>query len=285
MKSKLLMALALLAAACGAKTAAPTAPPAEISALQIGADQKLLDVGSDLKLKAIASLTDGSTLNLSSDLKWSTSNDSVLDITSAGTVTAVSAGEATITLKWNSFTATTTLRNQQTRSGVFVRGRVTDHDFGIAVPSQKVWIGDTTTTTDTSGSYSVWLPVAGMTYLNLAASGSPGYTNFYAAPGFRGDVLRDSQTCSGRYGRVVDNDTGVPLAGVAISERWAGGKAVPSTGSDGTYRFDICPAIEIGNTAWVEFSLSDYTTTPSGVGRGRMDLQRVDIRLPRAAVR
>ncbi|TAK14047.1 MAG: hypothetical protein EPO35_09765 [Acidobacteria bacterium] len=275
--------MALLAAGCGSHATMPTAPPPTITALQVVADQKPFDVGSDYRLRAVATMTDGATLNLSSDLKWSTSKTAVLDITPEGVVTAVSAGEAIVTLRWNAFTASTTLRSQQTRSGVFVRGRVTDHVTGAGVASQKVWIADTTTITDVSGSYSAWLPQGGLIYLDLAPSNSPGYSNFFAASGFRGDLLRDSMMCSARYGRVVDYDTGAPLAGVAIREAWAGGKTVPGTSSDGTYRFDICPGIEIGNTAWVQFDLDGYTGYHLGVGRGRMDVRRFDVQLRRTA--
>lgn len=284
MKFSLTVITALLVTACSARAVSPTGPAPTINTLQIVAAQKLLDVGSDHRLSAVATQTDGTSLTFTDNLTWSTSNNAILDITPDGVVTAVSAGDATVSLTWNGFTATLALQNQQTRSGVFVRGRVTDHATGLPVAAQTVWIGNATAVTDVYGNYSAWIDETSRVELTwLGLSPWTGATNFYPARGVRGDLLKDSMTCSSRYGRVVDAETGVPLGGVAIRLTWSSRATV--TDADGNYRIDICPSANIGNTAWVQFDSDGYASTHDGIGRGRMTVARRDILLRRVLAR
>ena len=104
MKSQLIVALALCAAGCGSNVLTPTAPAATVTSLKVVADQTLLEVGSDQKLRALAVMSDGSTSSLTADLKWSTSNNSILDIAADGVVTAVSGEDIHIRHLPNSHT-------------------------------------------------------------------------------------------------------------------------------------------------------------------------------------
>jgi hypothetical protein len=257
----------------------PTAPAPTINALKIVADQQLLDVGSDLRLRAVATLTDGSTLNLTNDLKWSSSDSAIADVAPDGVVTAVSAGDATITLSWNSLTTTSALRSQQTRPGVFVRGRVRDFQTRASlggVPVQFNGFGAVTTNVD--GVYSVWLDAQGAT----SATASSSHHEVIVTPArFDGDLLVDQgRTCVGRYGHILDESTGQPISGAVVS---LVGRQT-TTAADGSYRIEVTCAVNTWgfNTTLISVSRPGYAQGGRVVGRGVSNVQRLDLTLTRS---
>jgi hypothetical protein len=280
MRTKLFVLAALFAAGCGAKTASPTAPPPTVTALQIVAGQTLLDVGSDARFHATATVSDGSTLNLTNDLNWSSSDSAVADVATDGVVTAVSAGDATISVSWNGLTATTSLRARQTRDGVFVRGRVRDFQSRkvlSGIPVQLDGVGSATT--DADGVYSAWLNVPGPA---TAIVGTTHHNMIVTTGRFDADLLVDTEnTCVARYGRVIDETTGQPVAGALL--RLMGQEATSST--DGSYRLQVtCTTNSVGfNTTLISVSRPGYTPIGRTVGRGVQRVSRLDIALTRSA--
>lgn len=278
MKSKLLVALAMLAAGCGAKSASPTAPAPTTSSLQVVAEQKLMEVGGEQRLSAHAVMSDGSTSALTSGLTWKSSDRTILDVTSDGVVTAVSAGEATVSLSWNGFTGTTLLRNQQTRSGVFVHGRVREFQTGNLLAGASVQFeGLPAVSTNAEGAYSIWLNAPGHSTVRVSSR----YQQVIVTSArFDGDLSIDSaNACVARYGHVLDDSTGEPIAGATVA---LVGRQTTSA-ADGSYRLEVsCATNTWGfNTTFITASQAGYSQRGIVVGRGVSNVERLDISLIR----
>ncbi len=74
----------------------PQSPPTVIS-IAISGTAALTAVGQTSSLTATATLTDGTTQNVTNSSTWASSSSAVATVSSAGLVTAVTAGTATMT--------------------------------------------------------------------------------------------------------------------------------------------------------------------------------------------
>lgn len=61
------------------------------------------------QLTATLTLTDGTTDTVTADATWSTSDEEVATVSAAGLVTAVGAGECTVTASYEGLTGTSTI--------------------------------------------------------------------------------------------------------------------------------------------------------------------------------
>jgi hypothetical protein len=265
--------------ACGAKSpSGPSGnPPAAITSLQIVSSQARADVGTPITLSANAVAADGTTYTFTSGLTWTTSNNAVLDVQSNGVMMPVSAGDATITLAWGSLTATRTFSVEQTRSGVFVWGKVSEYSSGLAVGGQEILIdGSPAATTDVRGNYGAWLDGPGTATVRFSPTEFVG--SLIVAPRLRADLLKDSRNCSARYGRVVDAASLAPLPGVTVSIL----SRSSTTDAQGNYRLDLtCPTPDGGNTTFLQADLAGYQRGFISVGRGVPGVNRLDVALTR----
>ncbi|MCB0404620.1 MAG: Ig-like domain-containing protein [Bdellovibrionales bacterium] len=89
----------------GSNAAVVNVIPPVLGAITIQPTTVQLEVGHTLQLHAIASFSDGSTADVSSTTAWS-ANNSRIQINSAGLLTGVTAGSATITASYQGFSAT-----------------------------------------------------------------------------------------------------------------------------------------------------------------------------------
>lgn len=90
-----LLAGVVTLAACAKSSTAPSGPPAvTVSSIAV-AGSNAIDVGNATQLTATATLSDGSTRNVTSTATWQSSNTAVATV-SGGRVSAVAAGTATI---------------------------------------------------------------------------------------------------------------------------------------------------------------------------------------------
>jgi uncharacterized protein YjdB len=92
--------MALLAIACGNSSTSATT----VSALAVSGTPPA--VGAAAQLTATATMGDGSTQDVTSSATWSSSNGAVATVSSAGVVTGVAAGSATIAATYQTVSAT-----------------------------------------------------------------------------------------------------------------------------------------------------------------------------------
>jgi len=102
----MLCALLLLAGAVGCKGffVNPT-----LSTITVGPATPTLTIGTTQQMSATATYDDGTTQSLTSGVYWATSDDTVASITTAGNVTAVGVGSATITAEAGTVSGSTTV--------------------------------------------------------------------------------------------------------------------------------------------------------------------------------
>jgi hypothetical protein len=112
---KRLCAIALLLAmpACSdSNNPTTTSPTASVSALSITGANPISSAGQTLQLSATALFADGTTQNVTASTTWSSSNPSVLVVSTSGLVTAITPGAATgsviITASYRGVTANAT---------------------------------------------------------------------------------------------------------------------------------------------------------------------------------
>jgi hypothetical protein len=92
----LLLGLALLGAACG------STPTAASSVSSVTVSGTAPEVGAAAQFTATATLSDGTTMDVTSLASWSTSDTSALTVTTSGVVTGVAAGTAIVTATYSS---------------------------------------------------------------------------------------------------------------------------------------------------------------------------------------
>jgi len=98
--SALVLASAMLVAACGNSTTSPST----VSAVTVTGTVPA--VGSSSQFTATAAMSDGTTNIVTSTATWQSSNTAVATVSSTGVVTAVAAGSATITATFESVAGT-----------------------------------------------------------------------------------------------------------------------------------------------------------------------------------
>jgi len=156
------IAAALAIAACGSDGTTPTAPtPKTASVASVAVTGSPLAVGATGQFIATATLSDGSTQNVTTGASWASSNPNVASVTNAGVVNAQTAGDADITATYNGVSGKTHVLLVRPPSPVAViSGTVTDGFSGGILPNISVQLVDTTsvlksTRTDASGKYLV----------------------------------------------------------------------------------------------------------------------------------
>jgi hypothetical protein len=103
--------LALLVAitACGGSSnSSPTSVPPTVSSIAITTTASIatVAVGQTIQLTATATLSNGSSQNVSTQVTWQSSNQMVATVSGTGLVTSVTVGTATITATYQGKTAT-----------------------------------------------------------------------------------------------------------------------------------------------------------------------------------
>ena len=84
--------------ACGGSRQTPTAPPPPITVTAVTVNGEIsITVGQTSQFTLTATLSDGTTQNVSTSATWQSSNAGMASVSAAGAVTAVSPGTATIT--------------------------------------------------------------------------------------------------------------------------------------------------------------------------------------------
>jgi len=163
-----------------------------------------------------------------------------------------------------------------------VSGRVLDYATGAGAPGAAVAFGDSTTVTDTNGSYSLVIPEVG--HFEPVIDGRTVGSIRVTGPAYRGDFFVHGGICVARYGTVTDARTLRPIDGATVS---LGGQR-PITNVDGWYRLDLgCPTdsplpglIGIGTT-FMQVSHSKYLAVSLVAGKGISGVVRVDVELKR----
>src|SRR6478672_5766276 len=90
----LVIGIALLIAGCGNDGGAPTTPtPKAASVTSVAVAGSALAVGATAQFIATATLSDGSTQNVTTAATWASSNQDVASVTSAGIVNAKTPGD------------------------------------------------------------------------------------------------------------------------------------------------------------------------------------------------
>jgi hypothetical protein len=93
---------------CSNSSDTPTTPSsAPVSALEVTGATPLTVIGQTVQLKATATLSDGTSQNVTTTATWRSSDAGVATVSSAGVVRALSSGVATITATYQGKTATT----------------------------------------------------------------------------------------------------------------------------------------------------------------------------------
>jgi hypothetical protein len=109
--------------ACGGSPAAPSstgpAPPSlVVNALRIGGNVALTSVGETSQLTATAVYSDGSEKDVSRETAWSSTQTSVVTVSSSGLVTVAAFGVATIVARYD--TRTVSIAMRPTPAGTYV---------------------------------------------------------------------------------------------------------------------------------------------------------------------
>ncbi len=156
--------------------------------LEIGAPESVaLGTTAQLTLRVIRN--DGSSENVTSDVQWSTSNPNVLPVDSQGVITARQPGEARITARYQSRTASNTVLSLP--PGTFrLRGRITDEGTALGGVTVEVIAGTgqgLTARSDSGGAYALY-GVAGSIKLH---SKRTDYQNLIQDVQVSGDATHD----------------------------------------------------------------------------------------------
>ncbi|PPB80786.1 carboxypeptidase family protein [Albidovulum inexpectatum] len=153
-----------------------------------------------------------------------------------------------------------------------IAGRVIDADTGRALPGARVTVGDLAAESETTGSFVLdRVPAGEMTLMAQFSGYVPGTKSVRLAPGATLDVIVELEPIRTGIisGRVVDAETGEPIAGALVS---VGGR-VSETDANGVYRIE---GVDAG-TAEIRVQYPGYRATaaagevPPG-GTGKQDI-------------
>ncbi len=101
----LFLGLAVLAAACGSSST----PTAASSVSSVTVSGTAPAVGTAAQFTATATLSDGSTMDVTSLASWSSSDTSDVTVSTSGVVTGVAAGSAIVTATYSNVTGSLTV--------------------------------------------------------------------------------------------------------------------------------------------------------------------------------
>jgi hypothetical protein len=156
-----------------------------------------------------------------------------------------------------------------------VVGSIRDFQSDAVIRGAHVTIGDSSTTTDATGRYSLTVP-AGMPSISIDNE-SIGNVHMRDRT-YRGDFFAKTTGCVGRYGTVSDTRTRRPIAGANISI----GGSTAQTDKNGWFEMKLgCPNASCAgfNTTFGSVSHPDYATQSWVEGRGICSVTRVDYEL------
>ncbi len=193
-------ALALAVAACGSQST-PTAP-APVTVATVAVSGTTPGLGASAQFSATATLSNGTTQTVTSQATWASSNTSVATVT-AGTVSALTAGESDITATYQNVTG----RSHLTIAGAAVRtytitGTVTDGASGGVLPNIDVQAVDSaghalSAKTGSAGTYTIGgLSAGAVTVTASAVSYQTTALTVPLASDTRVDVVLPRAACS-----------------------------------------------------------------------------------------
>jgi hypothetical protein len=165
------VALAAAVAACGSKSSSsPTPPSATVSSVAVTGSPPL--IGLTEQFTATATLSNGTTQNVTSQATWQSSNTAIATVTNAGVVTGVAAGDVDITATYQAVAGR--MRVTVTAATFSISGNVTDATSGGILPNINMQItsGPSTglaTKTDASGAYTLTGVLAGAATVTASA--------------------------------------------------------------------------------------------------------------------
>jgi hypothetical protein len=111
---------------CGSSSNSSTPAPsaATVSAVNVSGVASLSSIGQTIQLTATATLSDGTTQNVTAKATWQSSNSGVATVSSSGLMTGVASGTVTITATYQgkAGTATTTTTPPPSTPGASPRG-------------------------------------------------------------------------------------------------------------------------------------------------------------------
>jgi type IV pilus assembly protein PilY1 len=118
----------------------PPPPPPTLVSITVTPANQTIDVGQTEQYTATGTYSDGSTLNLTAEVTWTSTTTSVATIASGGLASAVAAGSTTIGATLDSVSGSTTL----TVVPVPVQPPVTDlESITVSPPSPTIYVGQT----------------------------------------------------------------------------------------------------------------------------------------------
>lgn len=140
---------------CGSKTTAPATSTVTTSSVAIAAASIFTGPGQQVQFTATATMSDGTTQNVSSQAAWQSSNTSVLTVSSTGLATSVTEGDAKLTATYTGVTGSSdvAVRIQWSVKGRMLSaadGAPLTGGFGIAVEAGVQQI-----TGSSDGAYSI----------------------------------------------------------------------------------------------------------------------------------
>jgi hypothetical protein len=130
---------AALAGGCGGSSALP-APTATVSLITVEGTAPA--VGSTVPFTATATLSSGATQVVTTQAVWSSSNQSVATVTSAGVVAGVAAGEADVVATYQGASGRSHVTIVDRRSTFTLAGRLTDATSGGVLPNIAIEVTD-----------------------------------------------------------------------------------------------------------------------------------------------
>ena len=162
--------LAGLLTGCDSAPTSPTLIPdrspgrdqnSTVTRLELNAPDTIA-LGDSVQLKAVAHLSNGTMRDASNEVRWSTTNGSLIRISSSGLATGMRSGEARISIWWQN-AITSSKEIVATPAGTFrVMGVITEDGApGATIPDARVDVIDgattvTGTTTDWNGQYRLY---------------------------------------------------------------------------------------------------------------------------------
>jgi hypothetical protein len=171
----LVLAFLVGAAGCGDDNrAGPTSPTTPnqpvVRSLNIGGVTTLQRPGEEVQLTAMATYSDGTTRNVSSEANWNADHSDIVSVGRSGLLTARSYGQCNVTASYASVSARVAVRVMP--EGMFVlSGRISD-ETGLPLSSARVSITSSTdlsTSTNQEGMYT--LPARGDTQVRAEMDG------------------------------------------------------------------------------------------------------------------
>lgn len=151
----------------------PTNPTPSVTGVAVAGNASTIGVSA--QFTATATLSDGTSQNVTAKATWSSSNPAVATVTSGGVVTAVAVGEADVTATYVGVSGKARVSPARPAPvTVVIGGTVTDGFSGGILPNITVQVVDgsgatKSTRTDASGNYSVSSVTAGSLTVSFSA--------------------------------------------------------------------------------------------------------------------